>query len=248
MGKTSLLSALSAVLILGLAGCGSLSGRMVQIKGSDTMVNLVQILAEAFMEADPGNGVAVLGGGSGTGITGLINGTCDIANVCTDEPLASPEFNVRAHVLPHRWLTFFVLNTGGIAYDWFQATMCREMTPDEFYGDYMPATRRANRLAVAFRFPEPATIAGRQGPVTYDWRDDPRAFQAKVFPRVHLAGHNVTRYAGHRKEHHRASLHPDDAPRCGQAALVADEHRRVGRIDDQVGDEGKEHRFAARLG
>jgi phosphate transport system substrate-binding protein len=79
MGKTSLFSALTAILILGLAGCGSLSGRMVQIKGSDTMVNLVQILAESFMESDPGNAVAVLGGGSGTGITGLINGTCDIA-------------------------------------------------------------------------------------------------------------------------------------------------------------------------
>ncbi len=54
--------------------------KMVQVKGSDTMVNLVQILAEEYMARNPGTALAVLGGGSGTGITGLINGTCDIAN------------------------------------------------------------------------------------------------------------------------------------------------------------------------
>jgi phosphate transport system substrate-binding protein len=44
------------------------------------MVNLVQILAEEYMGKTPGAAIAVLGGGSGTGITGLINQTCDIAN------------------------------------------------------------------------------------------------------------------------------------------------------------------------
>ncbi len=53
---------------------------MIQVKGSDTMVNLVQILAEEYMGKTPGAAIAVLGGGSGTGITGLINQTCDIAN------------------------------------------------------------------------------------------------------------------------------------------------------------------------
>ena len=54
--------------------------KMVQIKGSDTMVNLVQILAEEFMAKNPGTALAVMGGGSGTGITAIINQTCDIAN------------------------------------------------------------------------------------------------------------------------------------------------------------------------
>ncbi len=54
--------------------------KMVQIKGSDTMVNLVQILAEEYMAKNPGAALAVLGGGSGTGITAIINQTCDIAN------------------------------------------------------------------------------------------------------------------------------------------------------------------------
>ncbi len=69
--------ALTALALLG----GALRGaKMLQIKGSDTMVNLVQILAEEYMGRNPGSAIAVLGGGSGTGITGLINQTCDIAN------------------------------------------------------------------------------------------------------------------------------------------------------------------------
>jgi len=55
-------------------------GKMMQIKGSDTLVNLVQIMAEEYMEKNPGAAIAVMGGGSGTGITAIINGTCDIAN------------------------------------------------------------------------------------------------------------------------------------------------------------------------
>lgn len=51
----------------------------LQIKGSDTMVNLVQAWAEAFMEKTPEAFIAVTGGGSGTGFAALINGTCDIA-------------------------------------------------------------------------------------------------------------------------------------------------------------------------
>jgi len=58
--------------------------RMLQVKGSDTMVNLAQILAEEFMARNPKTPIAVLGGGSGTGITALINGTCDIATSSRD--------------------------------------------------------------------------------------------------------------------------------------------------------------------
>jgi phosphate transport system substrate-binding protein len=54
-------------------------GHWIQVKGSDTMVNLVQILAEEFMNKNPGSALAIMGGGSGTGITAIINGTCDIA-------------------------------------------------------------------------------------------------------------------------------------------------------------------------
>ena len=51
----------------------------LQVKGSDTMVNLVQAWAEAYMKKQPGAFIAVTGGGSGTGLAALINGTCDLA-------------------------------------------------------------------------------------------------------------------------------------------------------------------------
>jgi len=72
----------AATLVLGLAaGSGPVFAqkKMIQVKGSDTMVNLVQILAEEFMNTNPGSALAIMGGGSGTGITAIINGTCDIA-------------------------------------------------------------------------------------------------------------------------------------------------------------------------
>ncbi|MGD2075381.1 MAG: phosphate ABC transporter substrate-binding protein [Gammaproteobacteria bacterium] len=52
----------------------------IQNKGSDTLVNVAQAWAEAYQEVDPEVAVAVSGGGSGTGIAALINGTVDIAN------------------------------------------------------------------------------------------------------------------------------------------------------------------------
>jgi len=73
---------LASVLMLA-SGCGKKSGEAnsLQIKGSDTMVNLGQAWAEAYMKTTPGSSVAVTGGGSGTGITALLNNTCDIAEV-----------------------------------------------------------------------------------------------------------------------------------------------------------------------
>lgn len=52
----------------------------LQIKGSDTMVNLCQAWAEAFMARHPQVIVAITGGGSGTGMAALISGTCDLAS------------------------------------------------------------------------------------------------------------------------------------------------------------------------
>ena len=79
-------------LMLVLAGCrtdgslpplesdDSVSQRALQNKGSDTLVNLALAWAEAYRDIDPGLSIAVTGGGSGTGIAALINGTVDIAN------------------------------------------------------------------------------------------------------------------------------------------------------------------------
>ncbi len=53
---------------------------IIQNKGSDTLVNLAQAWAEEYKNVKPKVAIAVSGGGSGTGIAALINGTVDIAN------------------------------------------------------------------------------------------------------------------------------------------------------------------------
>jgi phosphate transport system substrate-binding protein len=54
--------------------------KAIQNKGSDTIVNIALAWAEAYREIAPDVSIAVTGGGSGTGIAALINGTVDIAN------------------------------------------------------------------------------------------------------------------------------------------------------------------------
>src|SRR3989338_5047317 len=51
----------------------------LQVKGSDTMVNLVQAWSEEYTKKNPDLFIAVTGGGSGTGMAALISGTCDLA-------------------------------------------------------------------------------------------------------------------------------------------------------------------------
>jgi phosphate transport system substrate-binding protein len=84
--------AVSLFFALAIAACGgreqstaggatgaSSSNKPITIKGSDTMVILGQRLAEQYMTANPGTVVQVNGGGSGTGIAALLNGTADLA-------------------------------------------------------------------------------------------------------------------------------------------------------------------------
>lgn len=85
--KVSLLLLLMGVMV-SIGACGrqqaSLAAdgqqRAIQNKGSDTLVNLALAWAEAYRQIKPEVSIAVTGGGSGTGIAALINGTVDIAN------------------------------------------------------------------------------------------------------------------------------------------------------------------------
>jgi len=76
----------TAPLLLALAaGCGggTPATRVVatiQVKGSDTMVNVAQAWAEEYKKVEPAVDVEVSGGGSGVGIAALIRGTIDITN------------------------------------------------------------------------------------------------------------------------------------------------------------------------
>ena len=63
---------------------------------------------------------------------------------------------MRCHVLPGRWLTFFVLNTGGKALEWFHATFCQGMPERQFYEQYVPAV-----LEGFFRAPDREQMESR---------------------------------------------------------------------------------------
>ncbi len=70
--------------------------RAIQNKGSDTMVNLALAWAEEYRLVEPSVNIAVTGGGSGTGIAALINGTVDVANASRamkDEEIADAQAN-----------------------------------------------------------------------------------------------------------------------------------------------------------
>ncbi len=84
---TLILGTIALSTTLAFSGCGKKSGDggkaeaiSIQNIGSDTMVNLAQEWAEAYAKVEPGVSVEVSGGGSGVGVSALINGTCDIAN------------------------------------------------------------------------------------------------------------------------------------------------------------------------
>ena len=77
-GKKIAVVSLISFFLAGTAKAEDLKGS-IQIKGSDTMVNLGQAWAEEFSKANPGVNAAVTGGGSGTGIAAMIAGTTDIA-------------------------------------------------------------------------------------------------------------------------------------------------------------------------
>lgn len=68
----------------------------IQNKGSDTIVNLALAWAERYRDIHPEVSIAVTGGGSGTGIAALINGTVDLANASRgikDEEIAAAQDN-----------------------------------------------------------------------------------------------------------------------------------------------------------
>jgi phosphate transport system substrate-binding protein len=87
--KGTFLAGALTLALVALAGCSApkteggatgTSSQKLTVKGSDTMVQLAQAWAEAFMKAHPGTEVSVTGGGSNTGIAALMNKGTDICN------------------------------------------------------------------------------------------------------------------------------------------------------------------------
>ncbi len=83
--KKNLFNLLIIVFAAGILfwGCKKKEGAeksVITVKGSDTMVNLSLKWAEVYMQKNPNVSIQITGGGSGTGVAALLNGTTNIAN------------------------------------------------------------------------------------------------------------------------------------------------------------------------
>ncbi len=87
--KLVLMASLVLVAVIGFAFMPA--PKKITVKGSDTMVILAQKWAEIYMKSNSDVIVQVTGGGSGTGISALINGSTDICN--SSRPLKSSEMD-----------------------------------------------------------------------------------------------------------------------------------------------------------
>jgi len=76
----------------------------VTVKGSDTMVILGQKWAEVYMQKNAGTTVQVTGGGSGTGIAALLNGSTDICDSSRPmKPAEVSDFVKKNKIRPHEY-------------------------------------------------------------------------------------------------------------------------------------------------
>jgi phosphate transport system substrate-binding protein len=89
--KNSKLKVAAALLVVMMVGFSFVSIDKITVKGSDTMVILAQKWAEVYMKNHPNASIQVTGGGSGVGISALINGSTDIAN--SSRPMKSSEID-----------------------------------------------------------------------------------------------------------------------------------------------------------
>jgi phosphate transport system substrate-binding protein len=81
MKKANIIKTIAGVILLAVITFAFMPApKKITVKGSDTMVILAQKWAEVYMKSHPEVALQVTGGGSGTGISALINGSTDICN------------------------------------------------------------------------------------------------------------------------------------------------------------------------
>src|SRR5512138_2580034 len=108
----------------------------VTVKGSDTMVILAQRWAEEYMKKNPGKKVQVTGGGSGTGLAALINGTTDIADASRSiKPAEVAKIRDRYNVLP----TETAVAKDGVAFYVSDSNPVETLTVEQLKGIYTGA-------------------------------------------------------------------------------------------------------------
>ena len=131
-------------LLMLFAACGrrgssssSTGGKSMQIKGSDTIVNLVQSWAEEFSTVNPDMNIGVTGGGSGTGIAALLNNTCDIcmsSRGMEDKELAQAK---KSNIVPNE----IMVGLDGLAVVVHPSNTADKLTIDELRDIFMANKR-----------------------------------------------------------------------------------------------------------
>ncbi len=112
--RKSLIALLGASLFSASLSLSAANRVLIQNKGSDTLVNVAQAWAEAYKKVNPSVAVAVSGGGSGTGIAAMINGTVDIANASRSmkkreiQRAKAHGINPKEHVVGYDALAVFI--------------------------------------------------------------------------------------------------------------------------------------------
>src|SRR4030095_11125946 len=158
---TLLLSALAAAFALSLTGCGKKASNAVTInqKGSDTLVQVAQAWSEAYKKVNPGAQVNVAGGGSGTGIAALMNGTIDICN-SRREMKASEKEEIKKKFGKDAVET--VVGYDALAVYTNPANPLKEITLDELHGIYTEGGDIDNWEQIIPEFKGGITRASRQ--------------------------------------------------------------------------------------
>jgi phosphate transport system substrate-binding protein len=139
---------IKSILIIAAAAIGILTTAFMQqskitVKGSDTMVILAQKWAELYMKKNPAATIQVTGGGSGVGITALINGTTDICN--SSRPMKQTEIEK----LKARYNTLGVeipCAKDGITIFLNEANKVQELTLKQLSDIYLGETRNWKEL------------------------------------------------------------------------------------------------------
>ena len=99
MKKYRKLVVIASVVLVAVIGFAFMPApKQITVKGSDTMVILAQKWAEIYMKSNANVVVQVTGGGSGTGISALINGSTDICNSCLLYTSPSPRDRTRSRM------------------------------------------------------------------------------------------------------------------------------------------------------
>ncbi len=144
---------IAGIALLGLLA--SANAGEVLVKGSDTLLNLVQRMSEAFSDVKPDITVSVTGGGSGVGINALVNGEVEIADasrlIKSKEIYSAREGGVNPVQI--------VIAIDGLSVIVNEANIASQLTVDEIGAIYRGEIRKWSEVGGPNK---PITLYGRQ--------------------------------------------------------------------------------------